>query len=191
MTTPSINGISLFVNVSGRGYPLLLMHGGPGADHHSMLAFRPLADRFNLIFYDHRCNGRSAGPPVTSMTWQNLTADVEALRRALGFARWPEAFVFGFSRLLKGWTVMDRLGEINIPTLVMAGRSDFQFPPEHQEALAGAIPNARPAIIDRAGHNAPLERPKEVIATVRRFFADNDPGPVPGVNQAALDRLRG
>jgi proline iminopeptidase len=101
----------------------------------------------------------------------------------------PEAQVFGFSRLLKGWTVMDRLGEIDVPTLVMAGRSDFQFPPEHQEALAAAIPNARLAIVDRAGHNAPMERPAEVMAAVRRFFDDYEPGPVAAGKPAGPDRL--
>jgi pimeloyl-ACP methyl ester carboxylesterase len=40
----------------------------------------------------------------------------------------PQAQIFGFSRLTKGWTVMDRLGQITVPTLVMAGRDDFLFP---------------------------------------------------------------
>ena len=44
----------------------------------------------------------------------------------------PEALIFGYSQLLNGWSVMDRLGEIQVPTLVMAGRHDFLFPPEHQ-----------------------------------------------------------
>src|SRR6266508_813107 len=87
-TTMSIRDVSLFVEVVGRGYPLLLMHGGPGADHWTMLPFRRCADRFTLIFYDHRCNGRSEGAPVSSMTWENLTADAEALRQRLGFERW-------------------------------------------------------------------------------------------------------
>jgi len=59
MTTISIRGVSLFVDVVGHGYPLVLMHGGPGLDHISLLDLRPLADQFTLIFYDHRCNGRS------------------------------------------------------------------------------------------------------------------------------------
>lgn len=275
MTLVSVRGVSLFVKVIGKGYPLLLMHGGPGMDHTSLLALEPCADQFTLIFFDHRCNGRSTGAEVTTMTWENLTADVEALRQELGFARWavlghsfggmvaleyalrypeslshlilmdtcgdirwvqqnapeilarrgysaaavqgarrffngqltpdqvfstamkfarayyyrdsrltlvsqtpagfkakmrPEAQVFGFGQLLTGWTVMERLGEIKTPTLVMAGRDDFQFPPEHQAILADRLPNARLELIERAGHNAPMERPEEVIEAIRRFL---------------------
>ncbi len=35
----------------------------------------------------------------------------------------PEALIFAGRELLNGWTVMDRLGEIKVPTLVMAGGS--------------------------------------------------------------------
>src|SRR5215217_4304191 len=87
-TTISIRDVSLFVDVVGRGHPLLLMHGGPGADHYTMLPFRRCKDRFTLVFYDHRCNGRSVGASVSSMTWENLTADADALRQRLGFDRW-------------------------------------------------------------------------------------------------------
>jgi proline iminopeptidase len=53
-----------------------------------LLPFRQCADQFSLIFYDHRCNGRSQGAPVSSMTWENLTADADALRQRLGYERW-------------------------------------------------------------------------------------------------------
>jgi len=76
-----IGDVSLSAQVIGHGYPLVLMHGGPSADHFTLLPFRQLADRFTLIFYDHRCNGRSVGAPVSSMTWENLAADAEALRQ--------------------------------------------------------------------------------------------------------------
>ena len=83
----------------------------------------------------------------------------------------PEALIFANSQLLPGWTVMDRLGEINMPTLVMAGRDDFLFPPEHQEELAAGIPGARLEIVERAGHNPQSERPKEVNEIVSRFLS--------------------
>ena len=75
----------------------------------------------------------------------------------------PEALIWAAPHLLKGWTVMDRLGEITVPTLVMAGRDDFVFPPEHQAQLAAGIPNARLQIIERAGHNPHDERTAEVM----------------------------
>jgi len=87
----------------------------------------------------------------------------------------PEAQIFGFRHLLDGWSVMDRLGEIETPTLVLAGRDDFQFPPEHQAILADRLPNAQLALVEFAGHNAPLERPQEVVEIVEQFLAGIEP----------------
>jgi pimeloyl-ACP methyl ester carboxylesterase len=83
----------------------------------------------------------------------------------------PEALIFAGRHLLNGWTVMDRLGEITVPTLVMAGRDDFIFPPEHQRELAAAIPRARLQIIEHAGHNPHDEQPAEVLRAVRDFIS--------------------
>ena len=83
-----IRDVSLFVEVIGSGPPLLIMHGGPGVDHTTMHSLRALADRFTLVFYDHRCNGRSECADIASMTWENLTADADQLRQKLGFERW-------------------------------------------------------------------------------------------------------
>src|SRR3989304_3705822 len=88
MTTMPIRDVALFVKVVGHGYPLLLMHGGPGADHWTLWPLRRCADHFTLVFYDHRCNGRSAGAPVSSMTWENPTADAGALGQRRGFGHW-------------------------------------------------------------------------------------------------------
>jgi proline iminopeptidase len=41
-----------------------------------------------LILYDHRCNGRSTGADLCSLTWENLTQDAEALRERLGIGQW-------------------------------------------------------------------------------------------------------
>ena len=276
MTKISLRGIDLNVKVMGRGSPLVLMHGGPGADLYTMMSFKPCADQFTLVFYDHRCNGRSSGADVSTMTWENLTADADALREKLGFEKWavlghsfggyvaleyalryphrlshlvlldtggdscwaqenaprvlaqrnyspevvdtarrflngqiepgemfpalmklgkaynpytgplqiphmmitglqtkmrPEALIYAASHLIKGWSVMDRLNEIRVPTLVLAGKEDFQFPPEHQAELAAGIPNARLVIIDRAGHNPHQERNAAVLRAVRDFLA--------------------
>ncbi len=91
-------------------------------------------------------------------------------------AREPGAAAGYAARHLRpGWTVMGRLGEITAPTLVMAGRDDFVFPPEHQRQLAAGIPGARLRIIDRAGHNPHSEQPAEVMAAVREFVSADAP----------------
>jgi pimeloyl-ACP methyl ester carboxylesterase len=83
----------------------------------------------------------------------------------------PEALIFAGRHLARSWTVMDRLGEITVPTLVLAGRDDFIFPPEHQAELAAGIPNARLQIIERAGHNPHSEQPTEVMQAVGDFIS--------------------
>ena len=90
MTMLPVRDVSLFVKRLGQGEPILLMHGGPGLDHTTLQTLEPLADRFLLIFYDHRANGRSTGA-TASMTFENLVADAEALRETFGYARWAVA----------------------------------------------------------------------------------------------------
>jgi hypothetical protein len=67
---------------------------------------------------------------------------------------------------------MDRLGEITAPTLVIAGRDDFLFPPEHQALLATRIPEARLRIVERAGHSPHAEQPGIVLRAVADFLAE-------------------
>ena len=71
--------------------------------------------------------------------------------------------------------VMDRLGEITVPTLVMAGSDDFVFPPGCQQELAAGLPNARLQIIDRAGHSPHSEQTAEVMAAVKHFLSADTP----------------
>ena len=81
-----VNGTELFYTTHGSGRPMLVMHGGLGLDH---AYFRPwldeLGDVAELIYYDHRGNGKSARPAswegITHATWAD---DADALRATLG-----------------------------------------------------------------------------------------------------------
>ncbi|MFQ4145481.1 alpha/beta fold hydrolase [Chlorogloeopsis sp. ULAP02] len=62
-----------------------LVHGGPGADHTSYKpAFSPLAQKLQLVYFDHRGQGRSARGLKETYTLNNNVEDMEALRRYLG-----------------------------------------------------------------------------------------------------------
>ena len=62
----------------------------------------------------------------------------------------------------------DRLGEIGIPTLVMAGEEDRKFS-DIAGRMAGEIPGAELRIIPRSGHAVHLENPFAWLAAVRTF----------------------
>jgi proline iminopeptidase len=65
-----------------------LVHGGPGADHTSYKpTFSPLSQRLQLVYFDHRGQGRSARGPKASYTLENNVEDMEALRAYLGLEK--------------------------------------------------------------------------------------------------------
>ena len=54
------NGVMIYYKLLGRGEPLLIVHGGPGASHDYFLPYLlPLARHHKLIFIDERGSGRS------------------------------------------------------------------------------------------------------------------------------------
>lgn len=62
-----------------------IIHGGPGGDHSDLkTAFAPLSQHAQLVYFDHRGQGRSArGDPATYTLDENVQ-DMEALRQHLG-----------------------------------------------------------------------------------------------------------
>jgi len=65
-----------------------LLHGGPGGDHSTFKpALSSLADKMQLVYVDHRGQGRSARGPKETYTLDNNVEDLEALRQYLGLER--------------------------------------------------------------------------------------------------------
>ncbi len=75
---------------------MLMMHGGLGLDHTYFLPWLdPLCSRTEVIYYDHRANGRSDRPSsMTGITHDTWIADADALRAWLGHDR---IILFGHS----------------------------------------------------------------------------------------------
>lgn len=62
-----------------------LIHGGPGTDHTGLKArCEPLADKMQLVYFDHRGQGRSARGDPQKYTLDENVEDMEELRRYLG-----------------------------------------------------------------------------------------------------------
>jgi len=62
-----------------------VIHGGPGSDHSGFRApFKPLTEKLQLVYFDHRGSGRSARGDKSKYTLDENVLDMEALRRYLG-----------------------------------------------------------------------------------------------------------
>jgi proline iminopeptidase len=84
-----IGDAKLHVVERGSGYPLIVLHGGPGLDHRSFGDYLdPLADDLRLLLVDQRAQGRSDRPPEETWTLERMAADVTALARALSLERY-------------------------------------------------------------------------------------------------------
>jgi proline iminopeptidase len=74
---------------------LLVLHGGPGADHCYLLPqMLHLGKRYDLLFYDQRGGGRSKADTQTPITWRTHVEDLAAV--ATEFSLDPLAIV-GYS----------------------------------------------------------------------------------------------
>jgi pimeloyl-ACP methyl ester carboxylesterase len=94
-----IRDTTLFFDVDGAGLVVagdglrerpvaFLLHGGPGADHTSYKPmFEPLTALMQLVYLDHRGQGRSARGNPATYTLDNNVEDLEALRDYLGLER--------------------------------------------------------------------------------------------------------
>ncbi len=80
------HGVLIYYKTVGRGAPLVIVHGGPGASHDYFLPYLlPLARQNRLIFIDERGSGRSEKlDNPAGYTVENMVEDVEAVRRELG-----------------------------------------------------------------------------------------------------------
>jgi proline iminopeptidase len=84
----AVRGVELFVRRVGRGAPVVVLHGGPGADHDYLRpGFDGLAVGRELIYYDQRGGGQSAVPRNVPVGWTEQVADLEALREHWGLER--------------------------------------------------------------------------------------------------------
>ena len=82
------DGVSLNVVEVGQGFPLIVLHGGPGLDH---TAFRPyldaLGDEFRLLYVDERGQGESDRVDPATLSLDVFARDVDLIAEALGLDR--------------------------------------------------------------------------------------------------------
>ena len=76
---------------------------------------------------------------------------------------------FTVTGTLKTWDIMDRLGEIGVPTLLVGGRYD-ECTPGHLADMHRRIPGSQLAIIEDASHLCFAEQPAHFNKIINAFF---------------------
>ena len=71
-------------------------------------------------------------------------------------------------------SLLGRLDQVAVPTLVLWGESDRIVTPDYGRALAGAIPGARFEIVREAGHLPQLEQPEATFRAIDGFLDAGD-----------------
>jgi 3-oxoadipate enol-lactonase len=62
-----------------------------------------------------------------------------------------------------------RLGEVKVPTLILAGDGDIADVETHTVAISNGIVGSERVIVKNAGHLIQLEKPKEVVRRLENF----------------------
>src|SRR5438552_3469184 len=82
------DGYNLNVEEVGSGFPLIVLHGGPGLDHSMFRPYLdPLGDGYRLLYVDERGQGRSQRVDPATLSLEAFARDVDLLAEALELER--------------------------------------------------------------------------------------------------------
>lgn len=75
---------------------------------------------------------------------------------------------------LKDWTIIERLGSIRVPTLVISGEFD-EATSECQEPFISGIANVRSAVVAGGSHLSMVEQPEAYFKIFKQFLRETTP----------------
>lgn len=136
-----IGDTRLHIDERGQGAPLMILHGGPGLDHHMFGDYLdPLADRRRLIFVDQRGQGQSERAPQDTWSIEQMAADVSGLAASLELERFA-VLGHSFGAFVALQHAVDFPGEAS-HTIVSSGVPSARYLEHVQENLASFEPES-------------------------------------------------
>ena len=72
--------------------------------------------------------------------------------------------------------IVNRLNEIRVPTIAIAGQQDLSAIPEALQAIADGIDDCRYVLIDPGTHMMPMEQPDALAGALTQFRNDVESG---------------
>jgi proline iminopeptidase len=173
------DGLSLFVMELGDGFPVIVLHGGPGMDHTMFRPYLdPLAEDFRVLYVDQRGQGRSERVDPVTLTLEVFARDVSLLAEALGL---DEYAVLGhsFGAIVTTWHAVN-LGTATAYVISGGGDSSDKLLADVEASLE-AMGEAGVPIADSWEQEQTVETEEELKELLRvqmpfHFAADPPPG---------------
>jgi pimeloyl-ACP methyl ester carboxylesterase len=131
--------------------------------------------RFNLLQMAQEKGVRAmAREWVQGMVNPDRLTDQALIERILNMFERKNADIFAkqINALIHRPDGTDVLKSIQVPTLILCGRQDTWSPPSQHEAMQQLTPHATLAVVDAAGHMAPMERPREVADAMLLWLSE-------------------
>lgn len=123
----------------------------------------PAYEEAMLVFYRRHVCRLDPWPEYVVRTFDQLARNPEVYNTMNG----PSEFhVVG---KLKDWDIIDRLGEIRVPTLITSGRYD-EATPAIAETIHRGIPNSEWVLFEESSHMPHAEEPARYRAVVADFL---------------------
>lgn len=109
---------------------------------------------------------------LLSDTTKQHRPEVVARARKIMEQNSPAGIIGGLDAMRRRPDATSELSQIDVPALVIVGADDKTSPPAEAAAIAGAIPNARLAVLAGAGHLSNLEAPADFNRALVSFLDD-------------------
>ncbi len=106
-------------------------------------------------------------------TWRRADPELAGEMQAQAAALGPLPFLNDL-RACDAFDVIERLGEIDLPTLAIVGTGDVMTPPKYADFLRDRMPCAKVEIVEGGTHFVFAELPDEVNAAIARFVDELD-----------------
>jgi proline iminopeptidase len=167
----------MFVEEVGSGFPLIVLHGGPGLDHTTFRPWLdPLGDELRLLYVDERGQGRSERVDPETLSLEVFARDVDLLAEALGLDRFA-LLGHSFGAIVTTWHAIE-LG--TAAAYVISGGGDASVPLlADVEASLEAMGEAGTAIAESWEREKTVETEGELKELLRTQMPFHFHGEVP------------
>jgi L-proline amide hydrolase len=129
----------------------------------------PAYEEAMMVFYRRHVCRLDPWPEFVRRAFANIAENPEVYHTMNGPS---EFYVIG---TLKDWDIVDRLGEIRVPTFVISGRYD-EATPTIAETVHRGIPGSRWVLFEHSAHMPHAEEPERFIQVLDDFLTRVEAG---------------